>query len=1011
MSKLTSYSASAGSGKTYTLAREFIELALKGDDDNFRHLLAITFTRKATKEMKSRIVKELSLLATNPNNSSIAHELTKVLDISLDELKTKASSVLGKILVDYTAFKVKTIDSFFEEIVRNFASEIGFSMRYKVDVDDEIRLHQATLLLLSKISEHGKFSSSYNRIRSLINQEVNEGGRYRITSAVEKIGKKLFTENNIDDENPLPTEREIEETKCAFENYLQRYKEVVKPRVKSKEKIFFASIASLLEQLTLLGTLYDIELMFTELGHETNSILLQSSQTFIKKIIANSDTPFIYERVGTAINHYLIDEFQDTSQLQYTNLKPLLMDSLDAGNSNLVVGDVKQSIYKFRYCDRTIMRDLLKHDFGEKYTLKSLEKNWRSAPEIVAFNNALYKLLPTVVTSEVQIIIDKGLDNHRQRDKQSVGAISETDFFEIENLAQSIENDFGDSAQQIAVRTSKKGGVELVRYSKNETVEDILPEKIVDLVKAKCYALGDIAILCFRNSEITTIASALLRYAQRFPEYGQYVRFTGSEALRITNSDLVGFIVDLLRTLNSKVDSNYYRLASFRYERLKKQEGEILPFSDLVTLLRENTKHLSLYELVEQIVRLCPALLVDEEMAYLLMFLDIVFSFTKDEAADLYSFLFWWDERGYKSDLPSENERNAITLMTLHKAKGLEFPIVLLPFPTWGLGFTSTQEQLLRVEVPNLFANETGCSIRAAYVKQTRDLEKTVFIKPYYQEFVSTIIDRLNLFYVATTRAEVGMMLFLPEVEKDDDEKDNNSSNKKKDKAKSLGIKMPLDALLQRVIDGTETKHGLPWCDIPINIAMQKVEQASELQKPAYGISNFYKLFSEDDGKLTIRLSAHDKFYDDRAVKHGLMMHEMMSQIQRTTDLPKAIEQYLPVGVASNEERESITRLLTNVLQNPIIAPLFNDDDGKTLIFPEQNILLPKEVHFSRPDRIVILPNGKVVILDYKFGLEKRTHHKQVKWYCSLIEQMGYALVEAYLLYLCNDDYKLVRVQ
>lgn len=988
--QLTIYTASAGAGKTYTLTRDFISFALSRGGDYFRHILAITFTKKATKEMKTRIVNELQKLASGKSPSSYYEELSKLTLLDKETIQKRSQFVLTNLLVDYTAFRIRTIDSFFEEIVRTFASEIGYSTRYKIELDADTRLHRATLLLLSSLNSPS-FSESFDRIKGIVEENILEGKRYNITSVVEMLGKKLFAESSIDEEEEgrLPETEQINTTRKSIEIYLKEVEEALKKRGSSKEKIYAESLSFLDEQLSLLGTFSDLKATLREMGRSTNSMLLHSSQTFIREIIKGNDAPFIYERVGTQLHHYLIDEFQDTSRLQFQNLCPLIDNSLSLGYSNLVVGDVKQSIYKFRHCDRTILSSSLVKEFPQYARTENLEYNWRSAKEIITFNNKLYTTLPLLVKEHLEKIIEEALKKHTKAGTLDVRAEER-----LIQMPTEITDNYKTIEQKTPPSSNKTGGVEIIYSQKGERIDKSLAKTIITLVEERGYSPGDIAILCAKNSEVAAVATALLQATKAYPEKAHYFRFMGAEALHIINSDFIGFIIELFRALNSSELSSCYEVARFRYEQLLAHSisnTEIAPFEKIFEQLKAHFYALNLYELTEFTIELSKGLVSEEELPYIMLFLDLVSTFSNEETADLYSFLYWWDEKGSKTDLPAENIDDAIHLMTIHKSKGLEFPIVLLPYPYWDLGLgVSKKTDLLRVRIPALFANEMNCPIEAAYVRLVSKLADTIFIEDYYREVVSNIIDRLNLFYVATTRAEIGLLLWLPQSIEET--------------TKPTKTRFPLDYFVLNALEQLRDRGDYLLTSIP---RKKGGEISNQKEEHSIKLPSLETLFSSSSPTIKIRFSGEKHFQENEKQSFGSILHDVMSYIKTKNDIEPYLEKAVKEGKVAYDKAQKVLQILFKALENPIIASWFSP---QAKVYTEQTIISPNTIHYLRPDRIVLLPNGIATVIDYKFGQKKREHIPQVVSYCRLVEKIGFGVVEGYLLYLCEDAYHLEKV-
>ncbi len=1007
--KLYSISASAGSGKTYRLTQEYLSLALRYGKDYFSHILAVTFTRKATKEMKERIVEELYRLSTDTSDENMVAQLSLLTGLSREKIKDRSNEVLSDLLTDYSHFRIKTIDSFFEEIVRSFAWEIGYGSSYRIDLDQAQRLHRATLLLLNNLDDPSH-KESRNRIKSIVAESIANAQNYSVLTKLEQIGKELFSYFPLQQlrESQMPSTELIKKTrKALYPNVQKKTEEDAngKNHLLTIEEFISNSSELILQHLSLLAMLQDLNASIQKIGLSSNSMLLHSTQSFLNRIIAECDTPFIYERMGTLINHYMIDEFQDTNRMQYDNFKPLLQNTLSQGYDSLLVGDVKQSIYKFRNCDRTIFDKTIPEDFKNSIHNDTLVYNYRSAKEIVDFNNALFAILPGIIANTFRQLIQKDLDS---LPAQAIDLMEANAVSSLYKHPENISENFKDCFQKIANEKVYHGSIAIVSdenlftSKKGETVKkeekiiaDVI-QKILVLCKEKDYSPGDIAILCYRNKQVAKIAETFLTYVEKHPHDASYLTFTGSETLRIINCKLVLLLIDIVRSLVFPDNKGYYEMAKYRFEQLEKEvlanEQSIDETPSMFDVVYQKARTIffqnNLYDLFEQILHLTQFLRTKNDTAYVMDLLDMVYQFTHDQVGDAYSFLYWWDTKGKEHTLPQQSNIEAINILTIHKAKGLEFPVVLIPFPDWDLGYhlgmEASRNTLIWSKVPPLFNQRTGSSIEFAPIKLSTLMPRSVFICDFYQELTRELIDRLNLFYVATTRAKDALILWVP--------------CKKKKIPESYTLN--LSAFLVTALD------SIPGCytftDILYKRKKTSVDKIQNIEFPYTDA-----LFKGGKANLVFKHTAIKNLMYDEQIKYGSTMHDILSNINTIEDIHSAIQHAIEKGKVSIEHAKKQEEYITSLLSQDEISPFFSP---KVQILKEQTMILPEQKNFLRPDRIVITENGDIAIIDYKFGKPREEHKLQINSYCLAIEKMDIAPVHGYLLYIKEDNFSLEHI-
>lgn len=1063
---LNVYTASAGAGKTYTLTKEYLTLALVAPEEEFKHIIAMTFTNKATNEMKERIIEALYKLCFSDEEQALLRELCEGLSLSEEEIKRKSWQMLLAVLGDYSAFKVKTIDSFFQEVIRTFAYELKYAGNYKIEMDAELWLYQSILLLLHSLHA-SEYTDLRNWIADLSEESIDEGQGHDLTKTLMRLGRELFKEVPLRAINggQLPSKETIGKARQALILFLSQcdqerlhiahkaiaamekegleptsfkgkgrsplsvytkivlhpteiptlsdsflkldtstdYSEYITDAIRKKDPLFASYVrviegelkgcnqalirlhvqqrtaSIILKHLSKMGTLSDINSAMYQMGQEQNTMLLGSSQHFIHSIIEGAPTPFIYERLGSILHHLMLDEFQDTARLQYENLRPLLEDTLSSGYGNLIVGDIKQSIYKFRNCDRSILGEDIKRDFSDFFKHNILEYNWRSCPEIVAFNNKLFELLPQKVAAFLRSKVE--------RSQLIFERASFPHYAPSSHITQEIEKCYAEVQQLVPEKNQQKqGGIEIYFYAPGEESPTrncngkSIPEVLLSLIEEKGYAPQDIAILASKNEEIAEVAECLLAYVNRFSEKADKLRFISAKALFTINSSLVRLIVNILRSLSQPKDLHQYKLSEQHFCSLYTQYSDVVPsetFRSMMEQMEGQLPYLSLYDLVVHCIGALEPLRTPREEPYITHFMDLVYTFHCEQPSDLLGFLTWWDTKGYKSQLPAEEDALAITLLTIHQSKGLGFPIVLLPYPTWSLSGTRSAFSFIWTELPQEVQSLLGTELPlVALEKSAKQLTESFFAQNYFNELTDEIIDRLNLFYVAMTRAKKGLVLWLPENK---DEKDDESDS----------LDILINQLLAQYPDLKTLLSPIPAQGEQINLVHKPVIQYPDRETKVCESNN-----------LAIQLKAKKAFKESEAVQYGATMHNILSAIRTPNDIEKAVKSAIVAGKLSQEEAQKVQERLRKELAHSEIAQWFSEHN---IVLNEQEILLPQKVDFYRPDRVILLPDGSLTVIDYKFGEEHAKYHKQVTHYISLLEKIGYNRVSGYLWYFSEE--------
>ncbi|MCD8043185.1 MAG: UvrD-helicase domain-containing protein [Tannerellaceae bacterium] len=1075
---LTVYRASAGAGKTHKLTGEYLNL-LFARGNSFRRILAVTFTNKATDEMKTRIIQELHLLA-NGSESDYLGQLVKEHSKSEEQIRKEAKSTLIDILHDYSSFNISTIDRFFQQTMRAFTREIGLQGGYGIEMDQELVLSEVIDQLLGDL-EKPENKDLLGWLLRFAEDKIENGGDWKLNRDIMSLSREVFKESykqfndevtaSLRDKETLENYkndlfaiiRSVEsEAKRLGEkglNILNRFglqttdfirgtnsplrlleklaagemKEPTATFIKLEDNVdgcyaksaeaslkqligcvfenglndCIKGICSLFSELTdyytakeiiryyyTLGILTDVSAQLAAYREEKNIMLIADTTELLNKVIDNSDAPFIYEKTGTGIDHYMIDEFQDTSGMQWYNFRPLVKESLSHNRTNLIVGDIKQSIYRFRNSDWKLLDEQVQTDFMPgQVTEETLKDNWRSFRHIVEFNNSLFANTPAVL----QLIFNESLS------ESSLTAA------EQERFQTRIMKAYRKSYQQVPSKFQDKEGHVQIEFLTNDEEAD-WKEKALEKLPATLeelqrngYALKDIAILVRTNLEGAMVANMLLGYKEEHPESPFRYDIISDDALFIHSSTAIRFIIALLRHLKNPDDTTNRQMARFTFATLT---GNFMNGS--ADLLKETENelqmlsHHSLYEMVEGIYRLYSKHFPTNEHVFVQAFLDMVSEFNRKERADLSRFLKWWDESGHKKTIHTPDSQNAIRILTIHKSKGLGFKTVIIPFGDWEIDHKPTKPVILwcqpRKQPFNL--------LQLVPVKYSSVLAKTIFAEDYYHEKLHAFIDNLNTLYVAFTRAKEELIVFAPRPKK------IKEKTGECEKVNSIA-ELLWTALLtpEETIPGSEPLISLPgyfnqeeglfrmgdWWKTPPPAVKKEKKQTGEIT-----MEHFVSVSPND--RLELRLKGKGFFFDDPRRKHGTVMHEILSLVKTVEDIPAAVENYYINGLINREEVYVLQQKLEEILHRPEVNGWFN---GSGTVLNEVDILFNRGMS-RRPDRIII-SDRKVSVIDYKFGEQKeKRHHRQVQKYMELISRMGYQDVNGYLWYVELNEIETV---
>jgi len=1031
MSKLLAYRASAGSGKTFTLTREFLLLLFK-HEMSFKNILAVTFTNKACAEMKGRIIKQLYELSCG-NQTAYADILKKEFALQPQEIKDKARNILNQILHNYSFFFVETIDKFFQRIVKNFAKELGIYALQNIELDNNRILELTVKQLFIDIDQDDELKEW---LQDFISNQIDSGENYNVRRKILNIGREVFYEHVA---TVLNTEKKFFDDKEHIQNIYKDYRKLIKDTDKQfieiadkadeiikrsgleiadfsygnsgainhfnkirngeyfplnrvteaienpaklisaksdkKAEIQMAINNGLVKCLQVSVELWNfikadyttaqilLEYQFTfpvitkihrkvlDYCRENNIHLLSNNNMMLRNIINDNPAPFLYEKIGTFLKHFMLDEFQDTSSLQWENIKPLVENSLAEGNKSLVVGDVKQSIYRWRNGDWTLLGKRIYDEYEGRIESHSLQFNYRSSRNIIKFNNKVFdsckQLLQTAIDTEI------------------------TDKSKLPETLQDVMNTAYNDVAQLTPDGMNNEGFVSVQFLAKDSYEDDIAEKLPALIEQLQdigFAPSDIAIILRGNKECKKVVNTLLDYKKSVGNSKYCYDVVSSEALELGKSPAIRIIINIIRaSINDKDKIAKAAVIEEFYNTFSKESESITAnnYDDFLECfgLRLQDK-VSLFEKSEEIISKLN-LATKEEIPYLKDFQDIILNHTIKSEGTIGSFLKWWTEKGSSISVKLPEGQNAIQVLTIHKSKGLEFKAVIIPYCTWDL--TDYKNNVL-------WATNSKVPFPIHPIAFNSKLKDSHYCLDFQKEKIQQYIDNLNLLYVALTRAEHAMYVFcqIPN-------------------SKSKDIKT-VSGLLYEAVDKENDKYELGILQNNYSIK----------QNFAAGIACNYPCYNLSENVV---FATHGKeFFEDfeksgKRNQYGIVMHEILANITSIQDIDSSIENAYNKGFITRDETQNIKDILTESLNSSHAKKWF---DGNSTLLSETTILLSNSTS-KRPDRIMIKDNSATV-LDYKFTKQKSNEHrKQVSEYISLLQNMGYE-TKGYLWYFINNE-------
>ncbi|MDR0364179.1 MAG: UvrD-helicase domain-containing protein [Bacteroidales bacterium] len=1038
------YRASAGTGKTFSLVKEYLSIILR-EPEGFRRTLAITFTNKAAEEMKSRILTYLSDIANGKNEpdsetwNAMVPALMETIGMSETELIEKSRAVLENILHNYSFFSIGTIDSFSNALVQTFAREMNLPLEFKLELDADEIISRAVDMLIAKAGE-GEIITDI--LIDFARKKISENRHYNIVNDLKTFAQRMLKEDGVDQRKQLeaydlPDLLEFNKKINAFlEQYKRRISDISNPIWEKIKEItnFFAhgnrgipsffkklvkdpsefpsrtnsdktvesgkwtsSKATAYEKLTVETLAPEIEKAYLEiidfqdknrakviifqniLKNFHATMLLNEISHFISEIremngivhiselnkriadtISKESVPYIYERIGSRYHNYMIDEFQDTSVLQWHNFVPLVLNALSENGLSMIVGDGKQAIYRWRNGDveqferlssltEQAPKDNAERSFKEYINLKRLHTNFRSEKAIVDFSNKLFEFAKQYIPTEYQelknVYSDLTLDPLPRR---SGGFVSIC--FISDDDERSYEENMCETTWQTIQNLTERG-----------------------------FSWNDIAVLCRTNNESSTIAQYLTEHD---------ISVASSESLLLTSSDEINILCAALNYCAFPNISNkiIFWLALWKNKNLAWDDSIIENIDNIEkTEFRKFLKDqgfdidfdaLSGSTLFDAAASLMIAFHFNPaENIYLRFFLDGIVKAQTNGISSVNDFPKWWKKEGTKLSLIIPENTNAIKVTTIHKAKGLGFPVVVYPFAD--ADFKKSEDTIW------IDLDETQYFLPATLLSLNKDLLDTDFASYYNEETAKSSLDMLNVFYVACTRPKKELHII--------------SKNKKIWKEENPSMADILHNFLVNEAMWEDDKETYLFGES----ILQTEKEAENIPDNQYFMKNIIPW----QERISIRRYS-DRMWNSRQIDYGNMVHSILEKIETADDIKPVIHRFLATGAFPEIDMEKIENILQNIIFHPELEHFFQK--GNTIL-RETAILLPENREI-RPDRAVIKGN-EVHIVDYKTGSYNPEHENQLRDYSKAILQMGYEVVSGRLVYIRDEEVTVSEVR
>lgn len=1078
-SPLTVYKASAGSGKTFTLAVEYIKL-LVTNPYSYRTILAVTFTNKATEEMKMRILSQLyGIWKMLPDSKPYTEKICKELNVTEEYASAQSGTALHLLLHHYNEFRIETIDSFFQSVLRNLARELDLTQNLRIELNDKQAEEAAVDNLIEKLDTKNEV---LGWIIKFINNNIEEDKSWNVIKQIKDFGQNIFKEfykrESKQLKTMLDTKGRIEQYEKKIDTYSEdarkqltefadvffdileqndltiydlaygtsgpsapfikirrgelqydifstrfiaanenpekwttkkhpRYKEIrqiaeeqlmpLQQKLLQNYHILYNRYASaqlttrLITQLRLLNR---IEQNLREMNEEANRFLLSDTQQLLHSLTEDSDSPFIFEKIGTRLEHIMIDEFQDTSTIQWQNFRTLLLECMSHEDTgNLIVGDVKQSIYRWRSGDWRLLNNI-EEQFDDRNTVKimPLEVNYRSEQNIIKFNNAFFTTATDILVKEIKD--------------------------EYPGYAAELAQAYSDVVQQIPPHRKQAYGlvrVKLIDKDIEEGYDNATMAEIADIINMLAQhgiKQSDTAILVRQNKHIPVIANYFL-------DKHKNINIVSDEAFQLRSSVAVNIIINAMRVVADSLDeismANLVKMYNMNMRGTEwSNNGEmLLKTADKPAMLpdtfisgMENLRTLPLHELAESICKMFSLYTMSRQSAYISTFYDHLTRFATENTNDINKFLNEWDERLCTKTIKS-NDIEGVRILSIHASKGLEYDNVIIPFCDWQLEIGGDTLWCKPEEAPY---NELPLVPVSSHARQVKG---TIYEKDYMHEHLQTIVDNLNLLYVAFTRASANMFIIGQKGQKGNYRsrliEDCLTKMAENIQPVTTDIMPSAESSADNFAFGELYVAEKKESHITHNVLLQ---QSKPLPIDITGHSNIADFKQSNAGKRFIEGTDEEDDEDSKKnyIKTGSVLHEIFSTIHTTADIDKTLARMQTDGVLYDDDitNAKLTEMLRKRFSDRRIASWFSD---KWTLFNECTILKwddrEQKVKERRPDR-VMTDGQQTIVVDFKFGRQKEEHKEQVREYMTLLARMGCPGIQGYIWYVYSN--KIVSI-
>ena len=1030
------FSASAGSGKTYNLAYKFVHDTIKHFPTKpylYRAILAVTFTNKATEEMKRRILKEINDLIEHPSTCNYMEDLRCDLSLSEEEIMERAKAIRSRILHDYSHFTILTIDKFFQRILRAFIKELGIDLNYNIELDTDSLLSRSTDSLIEDIPHNEELQ---RWMMEFAQERIDQNKSWDLRSGIKALGSDIFKESNKHTIEQAPSKQTLREAIAEAEKvaataraqakalamqaiekmdkagltgdefqyrsggFISTFARVAageepslgtRVREKAKSPDAWSKVTAaqalapelqpLLKQIVeiydkhakLFSTLriikanyrsyallQDIYNKVAEMCKEDGVMLLSETKYFLSRFIEGNDAPFIYEKTGNRFERFMIDEFQDTSQKEWANFIPLLRNAIAEAEDTvvLIVGDIKQSIYRWRGGDWRILQRGVEQALGAEHTQTKFKKeNYRSLRQIVEFNNNAIGRITEADNTALNALLQSALDEKR---------LSKATHDELHNA---IHDAYISYDQEVKRSSSKDGYVRVERFDKDEEPPIVA---YIESAIARGYAYKDILILCRSKSEGARAAKILLDYKQRNNSFNIMTQ----DSLIVGNSSISNFIIATLRLTQERSDS--ISLAIYN-DYLSQPYDQ--PLSEEQDAWFTSISQLSPEQAFEHIVQRHGLDTHRDQIAYLQAIHEQIVTFCSSKVADINLFLQAWEDGGKETALSVEMSDSTIELLTIHKAKGLEKKVVIIPYCAWSLDPITNSHIWATPDNKDAMLASLG----RFPVNYTEEMTSAIFSDDYFREKVYSHVDAINLLYVALTRAGEELYICIPDGPR--------------------MRKQNVGTLLWDAISG-EQSQLLSVMEYGVQSA-----PAQSDQRASTSLNILLEEYPTSTQAMQLRLQ-EQRYFEENGERHlsarniGIVMHSVLSQATSADEVKEGIDRLLKQGRISPTQAEELRLTIDREFARAEVKEWFGQWDD---VRCENDILCSHEAGSRRPDRVMIR-GQRAVVVDYKFGEEHTPQHsRQVKQYISLLREMGYHDIEGYLWYLSTG--KIVKIE